>query len=342
MNESVVEQAITTARMQRVVVEALTRHAVLRQGIDYGVVPGTAKPTLLKPGAERLCAAFGLVPHFETLEAVERWDAEQPLFFYRILCKLRRASGEVVATGIGSCNSMEARYRWRWVQEHELPAGINAQELLANSATISEFEFAIRRAETHGKYGKPATYWKRWQEAIQEGRARKVVKPTRAGELLDAWEMDVTSYRIPNTDIFSLVNTIDKMAQKRALVAAVLIGTGASEFFTQDLEDLAGVVLGDEDIVVPATRDDELPADARDDAPPAASARVPYAEALGDLYNAIQPLFTKNGRFDTASMKLTLKHLEERQILQPTMTVADAVAAVQQHVAMALGKQEKE
>jgi hypothetical protein len=34
-----------------------------------------------------------------------------------------------------------------------------------------------------------------------------------------------------------VVNTIQKMAQKRALVAATLISTSASEFFTQDVED---------------------------------------------------------------------------------------------------------
>lgn len=37
--------------------------------------------------------------------------------------------------------------------------------------------------------------------------------------------------------IWDSQNTICKMAQKRALVAAVLIGVGASEFFTQDMED---------------------------------------------------------------------------------------------------------
>ncbi len=39
-------------------------------------------------------------------------------------------------------------------------------------------------------------------------------------------------------EIFDQINTIQKMAQKRSLVGAVLIATGATEFFTQDLEDL--------------------------------------------------------------------------------------------------------
>ena len=42
-----------------------------------------------------------------------------------------------------------------------------------------------------------------------------------------------------NPDTPDLVNTILKMATKRAYIAAVLNATGASEFFTQDLEDTA-------------------------------------------------------------------------------------------------------
>jgi len=49
--------------------------------------------------------------------------------------------------------------------------------------------------------------------------------------------MGDTLYRIPNPDVADAVNTVQKMAQKRALVAAVLIVTNCSDAFTQDLED---------------------------------------------------------------------------------------------------------
>lgn len=45
---------------------------------------------------------------------------------------------------------------------------------------------------------------------------------------------DWTVYRIPNPDIPDLVNTIDKMAQKRAFVGAVRICTGASGLFAEE------------------------------------------------------------------------------------------------------------
>src|SRR4029079_16350667 len=44
--------------------------------------------------------------------------------------------------------------------------------------------------------------------------------------------------RTLNQDIYDQVNTIQKIAQKRSLVSAALLGVNASEFFTQDMEDL--------------------------------------------------------------------------------------------------------
>jgi len=42
-------------------------------------------------------------------------------------------------------------------------------------------------------------------------------------------------YQKQKDKVFDLANTVCKMAQKRALVCAVLSGCGASKFFTQDL-----------------------------------------------------------------------------------------------------------
>jgi len=39
------------------------------------------------------------------------------------------------------------------------------------------------------------------------------------------------------TPIFDVMNTLMKMAQKRAIVGAVILAVGASDFFTQDIED---------------------------------------------------------------------------------------------------------
>lgn len=47
--------------------------------------------------------------------------------------------------------------------------------------------------------------------------------------------------RVENPDIADVYNTILKMAEKRALVAAILIATSASSMFTQDLEDMTPI-----------------------------------------------------------------------------------------------------
>jgi hypothetical protein len=124
--------------------------AQMQRDVDYGVIPGTSKPTLLKPGAEKLCRLFNLRPSYELIQSVA--DFDKPLFHYHYRCVLYR-SGEMVGQGDGCCNSMEVKYQ---KQKHR---------------------------------------------------------------------------------IYDLTNTICKIAQKRALVAAVLSSCGASEFFTQDLDD---------------------------------------------------------------------------------------------------------
>ena len=53
---------------------------VLKKDYDYGVIPGTAKPTLLKPGAEKICMLFGLTPKYEFLQHLE--DYQNNFFSY--------------------------------------------------------------------------------------------------------------------------------------------------------------------------------------------------------------------------------------------------------------------
>jgi hypothetical protein len=210
---------------------------------DFGEIPGTNKPTLLKPGAEKLCNFFGLEPEFTPIMEDLDWTGAQhggEVFCYaRFRCRLLR-EGRVVGVGEGSCNSWEAKYRYRWVAEEQVPEHLDRTFLLKRGVhkTVFEFDFAIERAETTGAYGKPAEHWQRFRDAIKAGTARPVEKLTRRGNSA-AWEIDVDTalYRIPNPDVADMVNTIQKMAQKRALVAATLLATSASEFFTQDMED---------------------------------------------------------------------------------------------------------
>lgn len=234
--------SMEVALARRSAIVEFTRRIMVKDQ-DFGEIPGTNKPTLLKPGAEKLCNFFGLEPEFTPIVEDLDWTGAQhggEVFCYaRYRCRLLR-EGRVVGVGEGSCNSQEAKYRYRWVAEEQVPEQLDRTHLprRCSQRTLCEFDFAIERAETTGRYAKPAAHWQRFRDAIEAGTARSVDKFTRRGKSV-AWEIavDVTHYRILNPDVADVVNTIQKMAQKRALVAATLIATSASEFFTQDVED---------------------------------------------------------------------------------------------------------
>jgi hypothetical protein len=92
---------------------------VLRRDVDYGIIPGTDKLTLLKPGAEKLTTFFGLSTRFQLIERIEDWTGEdhngEPFFYYLYRCRLFRGD-LLVAEADGSCNSREQKYRYREAQ----------------------------------------------------------------------------------------------------------------------------------------------------------------------------------------------------------------------------------
>jgi len=159
------------------------------------------------------------------------------MFYYLVRCRLYHGDA-LVGEADGSCNSRESRYRWRWVPEGDVSPELDKATLKVRGGKVSEYTFAIDEAKTDGKYGKPPEYWQAFKDAVAAGTAKKIKKAASRGRQFDAWEIDMAMYRVPNEDIFSLVNTVLKMAEKRALVAAVLVAVNASEFFTQDMEDL--------------------------------------------------------------------------------------------------------
>src|SRR5690554_2895547 len=79
----------------------------LKQNHDYGVIPGTPKPTLLKPRAEKILMMMGLRSEFEIVDSTR--DFEKGFFQYQVRCKLFK--GDMLITeGLGSCNTRERKY----------------------------------------------------------------------------------------------------------------------------------------------------------------------------------------------------------------------------------------
>ncbi len=234
---------------------------IMREGKDYGTIPGVDKPSLFKPGAEKLCNFFGLTPKFVVVKETEHWDGEEPFFYYWYKCQLWRGN-VLIAEGDGSCNSRETKYRYRWVAEDQVPSHLNRAKLLFRAGKATEPAFAIEKGETGGKYGKPAAYWQAFRDAIHDGVAVPGKKLSSTGKEMNTWTIESTVYRIPNPEISDAVNTIQKMSQKRALVAVTLIGCNASEYYTQDIEDMETINVPFS--VVPATHaPSETPAQAQ-------------------------------------------------------------------------------
>lgn len=79
-------------------------------GVDYGYIPSCQRPSLLKPGAEKLCDIFGFSKQIEVIDRVVDW--EKGMFSYEVKAILtNKRTGMVEAEGLGSCNSMEKKYR---------------------------------------------------------------------------------------------------------------------------------------------------------------------------------------------------------------------------------------
>jgi len=113
----------------------------LKQGHDYDVIPGTTKPTLLKPGAEKILMLLGLTSEYEIIEKVEDYD--KGVFAYTVRCILSK-NGKKVTEGLGSCNSKEDKYRWRWIPEKDLPPDVDKDAL---KSKINDYGQKLYRIE---------------------------------------------------------------------------------------------------------------------------------------------------------------------------------------------------
>lgn len=150
----------------------------LRQEVDFGTIPGTPKPTLFKPGAEKLSQLFGLGVKVMLSDRIIEREGNFAMFTYRAEVYPLRSPDLIIATSEGSCNSQEKKYANR----------------------------------------------------------RKYKKVTQTRQDGSTYERRVEDGEEP-TPVTDVLNTLIKMAQKRAYVGAVILATGASDFFTQDIDD---------------------------------------------------------------------------------------------------------
>jgi len=181
--------------------------AVMKQGVHYGLIPGCGdKPTLFKAGAEKLTTTFRLVPSYPEIKHVDFPGGHREFI---IRSNLKTFDGTLVGEGVGSCSTLESKYKYRRAD------GQNT------GRAAPPFFWKIRKAD-------PA------KALMLIGGPGHFVKKVR-----DRWMIMVeTDEKVENTNLADVWNTVLKMAKKRALVDVTIQATSASDMFTQDVEDL--------------------------------------------------------------------------------------------------------
>lgn len=81
---------------------------VLVAGSDYGIIPHCSKPSLLKPGAEKILNYLGLIARTEVVNRVE--DYNVGFFSYECKVFLIDYNGVVKGEGVGITNTREGKY----------------------------------------------------------------------------------------------------------------------------------------------------------------------------------------------------------------------------------------
>jgi hypothetical protein len=178
---------------------------IMKEGEHYGKIPGCGdKPTLLKPGAEKLGLTFRLRPEYK----VTRTDYANGHVQFEVSCTLKKiGTDDVWGEGLGSCSTMESKYRYRTG-----PVEVTGKDV-------------------------PKGYWD--MRKSEPGKAQELIggKGFSVRKVDGKWEIVIQGEKADNPDIADTYNTVLKMAKKRAFVDSMITATSCSDIFTQDVED---------------------------------------------------------------------------------------------------------
>lgn len=306
--------------------------AVMKEGLHYGLpFKGAGTPSLQKPGAEVLASVFQFSPKYR----IERVDLANDHREYTVICELfNMHTGSFLGEGLGLCTTMESKYRYRNIDR-------------ATGVTSPYEDNKIKESKGIGAWKKQLA--KRLTDA---GVSFTSPDALAVGKVDGSWQI-VERAKGQNPDIADTFNTVLKIAKKRAFVDAIMSVTGASEFFTQDLEDFKGdngmgvdfqnapgpaAKIQESEPVVPDPQRDALLAEA----PKSLKADIAGSQAGTEArellinkvaaYNSITPELGKlveadaiTGDYANAILKGILEAPTE-EILQATITDTDKLA----------------
>lgn len=207
MTDDEFEQRLATLKRGRDRIAQIQRD-LMEQDIDYGLIPGTPKPTLFKPGAEKLAQIYGLAADVRTNFTSGDGEHTPPLM-YDAECYLHLGSfgGQIVAVGHGTASSWEKRYK---------------RGAAKNCPNCGKPAIIKGKAE----YGGGWICFKK-----KDGCSSKFRDDD------ERITSQVSDAKGDPAEAYDLGNTLLKMAEKRAFVDAVLRATASSSLFTQDLAE---------------------------------------------------------------------------------------------------------
>lgn len=185
--------------------------SVMKQDEHYGTIPGTNKPSLLKPGAEKLNLVFRLRPEYQ-ITKTELYNGHRE---YEVVCTLYHIpTGQSVGQGVGSATTMEGKYRFRGGEKKDTGKPV------------------------------PKDYWN--LKKTDPAKAKELIGGDGFGtaKFDGEWRICELGEKIEHDNPADYYNTVLKMAKKRAHVDAILTATAASDIFTQDTEDMTEVIPG--------------------------------------------------------------------------------------------------
>ena len=141
---------------------------ILVENHDYGKIQGCGdKPTLLKPGAEKILMALGLTSTYELIEHTEDFK-DKGFFAYTVKCILHK-NGTKITEGLGHANSKEKKWAQEFVYESELPQGTDKSLLKKKSFN-----------------GNGGTYYKYQVDADANSKANTILKMAKKRAQIDA------------------------------------------------------------------------------------------------------------------------------------------------------------
>lgn len=184
-----------------IIQEAL--RSVMKEGVHYGKIPGCGdKPALFKAGAEKIILLFRFRPEFDP----RRTDLPNLHREYEVKTALFDATGRPLGQGVGSCSTMESKYRWR-DQNRKCPK-CQKETIFKSKHDDGGFYCWTKKGGCGAKFA------------------------------IDAKEIiDQVTGKVENNDIADVYNTVLKIGKKRSQTDAVLTCTAASDIFNQDVDE---------------------------------------------------------------------------------------------------------